>query len=213
MKRKPTVYDMKVMWDSLVVPTACAVGKALRAGGFQISDRAIQRAAKKGFPEPAGKTIDSRGTKMVKAGIDKIARDKISSEQKPLEEQLRASMEERTEERAGRGSELMRQSIAENRAILNNMGLVAAILVAEEMLALIDRLILEPDKVARLLTAITEATQKRYDVLEVLPPLEEAQLITELRRLPAPEMIDVTPNTDDVAEKIARFRRSAGIVD
>ena len=92
-------------------------------------------------------------------------------------------------------------SLAQNQATLEQTGVIATIMIAEEAMASLGHLIVNaPGDAARLLHAITEATQiKRVGGADQMPESGDKRTI------------DHEPAGNDMSRAIARFRKESGL--
>jgi hypothetical protein len=190
---KPTAAQVKAAWDAAKKPSTISVAAALTEAGYPVSYKTVERYKKEHWAEPGTITPKkslARSNKAI-ALVDKhtaeAGRDVATVD---LGSQL------------ARMDELRLISMAENQAGLQLTGLIAARIVAERMVAMIDKMLEDaPGDAARLLHAITEATQVKH--------VGGAGQVPEAGD---PRVIDVTPNPrNEVSEAIARFKKNSGM--
>jgi len=200
--KKPTAAQVKSFWDVAKDPSTRTVAKAMMAQGFSINYRTVARYKDADWEELAPPGRLNKHGKSVKANkkIEKIA--KALSPQVAAEILAAAVSPEYAQVRVARMIDLYTRSLSENTATLQNTGVIAAILVAEDVVASLGHLMItEPGDVARLLSAITEATQvKHVGGPGQVPEAGDARVIEA-----------VANKSTDARDAVARFRATAGL--
>lgn len=192
--KKPTALQVKVAWDAHGKPSARAVAAALTDAGYDITYRTVSRYKAANWAEPHADAPKKKVEKLGKA-VATAKKDIAVSGGPPVDREVLVN-------RLQRMNELYTRSLAENQVKLQQAGLIAGIVIAEEVMAMVGQLtITNPGDLARLLHAITEATQvKHVGGAGQVPALDD------------PRVIDAVPVTKNaVSEALARFRKNAGL--
>lgn len=187
--KKPTPLQVKAVWDSTVNPTGRKVAAILERDGYEITYRTVSRYKDANWMAQAKKAEKSL-----------VIAKKAIAKKEVAEGDLDVTA--LVQRRLKRIDDLYLNSVAKNQAALQQAGLIAGIIVAEEMVAMIEQLTLEaPGDVARLLHAITEASQvKHVGGAGQVPESGDSRVI------------DHEPATKNpVSEALSRFRKNAGL--
>lgn len=193
--KRPSASQVRATWENTVNPSARKIAEAMTAQGFTIDQRTVTRYKKAKWAEP--KVIKKAGQALVVAKKAVAKKAVAKKEVEPAEADPHI-----VGRRLARMQELYERTLAENQATLQQTGLIASIIVAEEMVAMIEVLtIASPGDVARLLHAITEATQvKHVGGAGQVPESDD------------PRVIDGTVNqSTEVRDAVNSFRKSAGL--
>jgi hypothetical protein len=188
--KRPTALQVKIVWDATIKPSARQVADAMTAQGYLINYRTVTRYKASNWSDPTAKKTE-RALVVAKKAVAKKDGPADPGEVSVIIGRRLARMEE-----------LYARSVAENQATLQQTGLIASIIVAEEMVAMIEQLTLEaPGDVARLLHAITEASQvKHVGGAGQVPDSGD------------PRVIEHEPAAKNpVSEALSRFRKNAGL--
>jgi hypothetical protein len=192
----------KRVWESLKNPSCRTVSEALAAEGLYVSYRTVNRYKNDGWLNPvkAKKVLNKHG-KMVRddKNVVKIGRALPQEITDALLVEA-ANPESTARVRVARMVDLYNCTLAENQRTLEQTGVIATIMIAEEAIACLGHLIQEaPGDAARLLHAITEATQiKRVGGEGQMPEAGDRRVI------------DHEPE-NDMSRAIARFRKETGL--
>lgn len=192
---KPTAAQVKAEWESTVKPNCRKVAEALTKKGLEISFKTVNVYQNNKWAEPKTSPLKKAATQIAKVKAKPVKEVKVKEPPKHIDE---VAVPEAYRNRV---AELLLCSVAENQARLQNTGLITAILVAEELAALIGKLTLDaPGDVARLLHAITEASQVRHVGGAGQPPTADD-----------PRVIEGEVVKNEVSDAIDRFRKNAGL--
>lgn len=196
----PTAAQCKEAWDSLKKPSTRNAAEVLVNQGYSVSSRTIARYKAAGWKEPIPRGTALRQHKT--SGIVKPTQKIQALLPKSLTDQLLIDPDKNSlaNVRLQRMAELYQRTLAENAATLENAAVISAILVAEEAIAALGQLIqTDPGDTARLLQAVTEASQvKRVGGEGQTPEVGD------------PRVIEHEPG-NDMSRAIAKFRKEAGL--
>jgi hypothetical protein len=197
---RPTATQVKACWDAIRNPNARIVAEAMVKEGFEISYRTVARYKEKDWAEPVNK-VKTKPTKQAAVSIKNLVKAQVTSNP-DLAHRILTAVEPTVDVRIARVQQLALQSLATNQATLQQTSVITAIVVAEELQAVIGSLIVaNAGDVARLLNAITEAGQvKHVGGTNQVPERGDDRVI------------DVVPLTKNgVSEALSRFRKTAGL--
>jgi hypothetical protein len=198
--KKPSAALVKATWDATVNPSAPKVAALLAAKGFGINYKAVQRLKKENWAEPSVKKAERALVVVKKAAPAKETPIKPASK-KEVAEGTKLDITALVERRLKRIDELYLRSVAQNQTSMQQAGLIAGIVVAEELAIQVGPLTLQsPGDVAKLLHAITEATQVKHVGGEGQAP-ESGD----------PRVIEHEPVKTEARDAVAAFRKSAGL--
>lgn len=179
-------------------PSARKVAEAMTAKGLQIDQRTVTRYRKAKWAEPK---VHPPTVKKIGAAVTAMTKAVAKKAKAPKQPDLPDDISQFIVGRSERMDQLYLQTVAQNQATLQQAGLIASIMVAEELVNRIEHLtIMAPGDVARLLHAITEASQvKHVGGAGQTPEMED------------PKIIDGTVVKNETSEAIKRFRTEAGL--
>jgi hypothetical protein len=202
---KPSASLVKATWDATVNPSERKVEAILVKQGYDINSKAIQRLKKNKWAEPSVKKAERTLAVVKKKAPAQKAKAQTAikpATNKEVAESEKLDLTALTVRRLARIDELYLRTVSENQATMQQAGLIAGIVVAEELAAMIGTLtILAPGDVARLLHAITEASQVKH----------VGGGGKEVPESGDPRVIDGTVNKNPVSEAIAEFKKKNGL--
>lgn len=188
---RPSASQVKLAWETMDSPSARKVADAMTAKNFTIDQRTVTRYRNAKWSEPSVKKLGQAVVAVTKKVSKKpIARPEVPKDIAPF-----------IVGRSERMDQLYLRTVTQNQATLQQASLIAGIMVAEELVNRIEHLTIEaPGDVARLLHAITEASQVKHVGGADQPPAADD-----------PRVIDGTVVRNEVSEALSRFRKTAGL--